>query len=88
MLWGPVLGNFVQYLELVNYHTAPRQGGLASRDIVRKVWIVIFSINATVLTMATFLMAEPGELKKEKEEEPTSAVSKVIKEVLSYRCSA
>ena len=22
LLWGPVLGNFVQYLELVNYHTA------------------------------------------------------------------
>lgn len=80
LLWGPVLGNFVQYLELVNYHT---------------VWIIIFAINLSVLSLAAFVMPEPSHIKKDekdakdgkdaKDAEPLSAFSKVVKEIVSYR---
>eukprot|EP00434_Breviolum_minutum_P028520 symbB.v1.2.025228.t1/scaffold2429.1/size79298/8 len=76
LFWGPVLGNSVQYMELVNYHT---------------VWLIIFSINVAVLSIAFFLMPEPmdmSQLKKDDKDEkdkPTGPVQKVVDEVVSYR---
>ncbi|CAJ1378764.1 unnamed protein product [Effrenium voratum] len=75
LLWGPILGNVVQYLELVNYTT---------------VWLIIFAVNASVLGLAAFVMSESMDTKKKKpeeeEEEKTgSAVSRVVNEVMSYR---
>eukprot|EP00439_Symbiodinium_sp_Y106_P045132 s2229_g5.t1 len=74
LLWGPVLGNFVQYLELVNYST---------------VWTVIFLINLSVLSAAAFLMPESMDrtkAEKDGEVDTTSgSFSKVMREVLSYK---
>lgn len=121
LFWGPVLGNSVQYMELVNYHTATwkhqpwitavvltvlllvgrpslaaRSGGTVGRSLrgilvfqdfissdrpaiccflplhachclvlpmlCTKVWLIIFSINVAVLSIAFFLMPEPMDM--------------------------
>ncbi|CAE8599535.1 unnamed protein product [Polarella glacialis] len=73
LLWGPVLGNFVQYLELVDYNG---------------VWQVIFIVNAAVLILAAMMMPESAPRKKEKDDQDEKLqgpVAKVVREVLSYQ---
>ncbi|CAE8619803.1 unnamed protein product, partial [Polarella glacialis] len=67
LLWGPVLGNFVQYLELVDYNG---------------VWQVIFIVNAAVLILAAMMMPESAPRKKEKDDQDEKwqgPVAKVVR---------
>lgn len=72
ILWGPIIGNAVAALELVNYFT---------------IWLIILGINISVFAGAALAMNETLQAKKDddKQDDSRSHARRVLDEVLTYR---